>query len=82
MPQRYCDPQKKLEQIAYALRKTHPKLVATDFKFKGIVLNLAYKTRGTINNKYGELKTNPLETNTESSGTTEEILFNNNSLFI
>ena len=50
------------------------------------MLNLVYKTRNSINEKYGEWKTkkqyNPLDSKPESSETNEEIFFNNNSLFI
>ena len=52
VPMIYRDPQKKLEQIAYTLRKTQPRLVATEFKFEGVMMNLVYKMRNTINDIY------------------------------
>ena len=82
VPQRYRETLKKLEQTGYVLRKMHPRLVATDFMFEGVILNLVYKTRNTINDKYGEWKVkeqyNPLETNNKNARVTEEIRFNSN----
>ena len=46
-PQRYREPQRKMEQVAYCLRQTFPRCVATDYRFEGVILDLIYKTRAT-----------------------------------
>ena len=52
VPSRYCTALKDLDRVAYILRKMHPRLITTDYAFEGVKLNLIFRTRKCIDDKY------------------------------
>ena len=85
-PIQYREAQRKMENVAYCLRQTFPKCVATDYRFDGVILNLIYKSRASATSKYGEWKTqeefNPLEAQQTSTEAESDVVFCNKSLFM
>ena len=85
-PIQYREAQQKMEHVAFCLRQTYPKCVATDYRFDGVILNLIYKSRESETGKYGEWKTqeefNPLVAKHTSTVMASNVVFSNKSLFI
>ena len=54
VPQRYRDALNELEKIGYVLRKMHPRMIATDYKTDSVTLNLIYRSRKSLTDRYND----------------------------
>ena len=54
VPQRYRDALNELEKIGYVLRKMHPRMIATDYEMDSVTLNLIYRTRKSLTDRYSD----------------------------
>ena len=61
-------------------------MITTDYEFEGFTLNLIFRTKKSLNDKYSEWKVkqsfNPLEDMTKASKIQEEIQFNLNNMYV